>query len=189
MDIINNLLPTLEHVGAFGYWVVFFVALFESLAFIGTFVPGATIVVFAGVLSAKGYLDVGDLIWFTAVGAILGDSISYWLGTKGTKFFRNENKFLKLAHLERGEAFFAHHGPKSIFFGRFVGPIRSIVPFIAGLSKMKQGKFLLWNISGGALWATLHVALGYFFGEILHSAEAWISRAGFVMVVGAMVAL
>ncbi|MEK7538429.1 MAG: LssY C-terminal domain-containing protein [Patescibacteria group bacterium] len=189
MDIINNLLPTLEHVGVFGYWIVFFVALLESLAFVGSFVPGATIVVFAGVLSAKGYLDIGDLIWFAAVGAILGDSISYWLGTKGTKFFRNENKFLKLAHLERGEAFFARHGPKSIFFGRFVGPIRSIVPFIAGLSKMKQRTFLLWNISGGVLWAVAHVSLGYFFGEILHSAEAWISRAGLVIVVGLLVAL
>lgn len=182
MDIINNLLPTLEHIGVFGYWIVFLVALLESIAFVGSLVPGATIVVFAGVLSAKGYFDVGDLIWFAAIGAIIGDSISYWLGTKGKKFFKNENRFLKLAHLDRGEAFFAHHGPKSIFFGRFVGPIRSIVPFVAGLSRMNQQTFLFWNISGGVLWAVTHVFLGYFFGEVLHSAEAWITRAGFVMV-------
>lgn len=184
MEIVNNLLPALENLGIFGYWVVFFVAFLESLAFVGSLVPGSTVVIFAGVLAARGYFDVGDLIFFAALGAILGDSVSYYLGTKGTRFFRHENKFLKLAHLERGKLFFKKHGPKSIFFGRFIGPIRPIVPFIAGLSAMNRRAFLFWNVLGGGLWAFIHIFIGYSFSGVLHSIETWISRTGLIILGG-----
>lgn len=181
METIDHFLPTLEHIGILGYWIVFAVAFLESVAFIGLFVPGATVVIVAGVLVARGYFDLGDMIWFAALGAVLGDSLSYYLGTKGTHFFRAENTFLKLAHLNRGEVFFKRHGPKSILFGRFVGPIRSIVPFVAGLSGMDRQSFFLWNVFSGFIWAASHIFVGYFFGEVLHSVEVWASRFGFVV--------
>ena len=141
MEYLSSILPAIQHLGIFGYWIVLLVSLLESLAFIGTLIPGTIVVMLAGFLSAQGYLDLGDLIWFAAIGAILGDSLSYYLGTKGTKFFHNENKFLKFSHLEKGEKFFKKHGDKSIFFGRFIGPIRPIVPFVAGLFKMNKWSF------------------------------------------------
>ncbi|MEK7627601.1 MAG: DedA family protein [Patescibacteria group bacterium] len=143
MEFINSFLSTIQHLGIFGYWAILLISLLESLAFIGVMIPGATIIVFAGFLSAQGYLDFGDLILFAAIGAMLGDSLSYYLGIKGIKFFRSENKFLKLSHLEKGERFFRKHGNKSIFLGRFIGPIRPIIPFIAGLSRMNKWSFLL----------------------------------------------
>jgi len=142
MSFINHILPTFAHLGLWGYWLVLLVSLLESLVLAGEIVPGAALVIFAGFLSAQGFLDIGDLIWFAAIGAILGDGLSFYLGTKGTHFFRSENKFLKVAHLERGESFFHKHGSKSIFLGRFVGPLRPIIPFIAGLSKMDKKKIL-----------------------------------------------
>ncbi len=144
-------------------------------------VPGAVVVVFAGVLSAQGYLDLIDLIWFAAIGAILGDTISYYLGSRGKYLFRPESRFFKLSHLERGEQFFKRHGGKSVFLGRFIGWIRPLVPFVAGLLKMRMRTFLLWNISSGVLWAAVHVLLGYAFGNVLGVVEIWSSRVGLFM--------
>lgn len=177
-QFISSILPALQHLGVFGYWVVLIFALLESLAFVGIVVPGAVVVVFAGVLSAQGYLDLGDLIWFAAIGAILGDTISYYLGSRGKYLFRPESRFFKLSHLERGEEFFKRHGGKSIFLGRFIGPLRPIVPFIAGLSKMRMRTFLVWNITSGFLWAAAHILLGYAFGNALGVVEVWSSRVG-----------
>ena len=114
MDFIQHLLPTFEHLGIFGYWVAFLAAFLESLAIVGTFIPGAIIVIIFGFLSAEGYFDIGDLIWFVALGAILGDVVSYYLGTKGKMFFKNENKLFRLSHLETGEEFFKKHGQSTL---------------------------------------------------------------------------
>jgi len=179
MEFFTSLLPTIEHLGIIGYWLVLLVSFAESLAFVGVFVPGGILVVLAGFLSAQGYLDLGDLIWFAAIGAILGDSLSYWLGSKGVRFFRNENRILKLSHLEKGEQFFKKHGEKSVLLGRFIGPMRPIVPFVAGLFRMRQRTFLFWNIVSGFLWAAGYLLLGYFFGGVASVIEAWTTRAGF----------
>ena len=156
--------------------MVFLFSFFESLAFIGFLIPGATAVVVFGFLSSQGYLHLGDLIWFAAFGAVLGDGISYYLGTKGTRFFKHENRLLKISHLETAQEFFKKHGNKSIFLGRFVGPLRAIVPFVAGLSKMNIKIFLFWNILSGFVWAIVHLLLGYFFGGALGAIEAWTGR-------------
>lgn len=181
MDYLNYFLPAIEHLGMFGYWLVLLVSLLESLAFVGVIVPGSLLVIAAGFLSAHGYFDIGDLIWFAAIGAILGDGISYYLGTKGTRFFRNENKILKLSHLDRGKGFFKKHGNKSVFLGRFIGPVRPIIPFVAGLSKMDKKAFIFWNAISAFLWATANLFLGYFFGGATKSIEAWSTRAGVFM--------
>lgn len=187
MDYINSFLPTIESLGGFGYWVVFLIAFGESLAFIGTIIPGSVLIYMAGFLSSQGYLNIVSLIWFVTAGAACGDGLSYFLGTKGKQFFRNENKFLKLSHLEKGEEFFGKHGPKSVFLGRFIGPIRSIIPFIAGLSRMNKTTFFAWNISSAFLWAVSHLLVGYFFGSAIGIIETWTTRAGLIIVSIALV--
>ncbi len=174
-----SFLPYLDNLGALGYWVIFLIAFFEALAFVGALMPGASLMVLAGFLSTQGYFHIGDLIWFAAIGAILGDAVSYYLGTKGTNFFRAENKLLKVSHLERAQRFFERYGGKSIFLGRFIGPIRPIVPFVAGLSSMKIQTFIFWNVASGFAWAIFHLFLGYFFGGAFKAIEAWSTRAGF----------
>ncbi len=181
MNFLTNILPSLSHLGVWGYWLVLLAALLESLVLVGVVVPGAVLVVFAGFLSSQGYLDIGDLIWFAAIGAILGDSISYYLGTKGTRFFHNENKWLKADHLERGKQFFHKHGSKSIFLARFIGPLRAIVPFVAGISGMKKRQFLFWNIVSAFLWSASHLLVGYFFGNAFTAIEVWSTRLGYAV--------
>lgn len=181
MDFLTNILPLLSHLGIWGYWLVLLFSLLESLVLFGVVIPGAVLVVFAGFLSSQGYLNIGYLIWFAAIGAILGDGLSYYLGTKGTRFFHNENKWLKANHLEHGKQFFHRHGSKSIFLARFVGPLRAIVPFVAGISGMKKNRFLFWNIISAFLWSTSHLLIGYFFGNAFTAIEVWSTRAGYVI--------
>lgn len=176
MDYLNYFLPEIKNLGIFWYWLVLIVSLLESLAFVGVIIPGSLLVITAGFLSAYGYFDISDLIWFTAIGAVIGDGISYYFGTKGTRFFHNENKILKLSHLDRGKNFFKKHGIKSLFLGRFIGSIRPIISFVAGLSKMNHKSFIFWNVFSSFLWASVNLFLGYFFGEATRSIEVWSTK-------------
>ncbi len=184
--VVSYLLPRLDSLGLWGYWAVLFVALLESLAFVGILFPGSTIIVLIGFLSAQGFLDIGDLVWFTVFGAIIGDNISYYLGHRGKKLFPGEGRLLKKNHLEAAERFFARHGNKSVFLGRFIGPLRSIVPFVAGFSRMNYGIFLFWNASSALLWSVSHLYAGYFFGGVLAQSNLvprWVSISGVILVV------
>jgi len=183
MDLINFLLPKIEHFRMLGYWTLLLVSLLESLAFVGLIIPGSTFVVLMGALSARGYWDLGDLIWFAAVGAILGDGISYVLGSKGKILFSESNRIFRSSYLERGEAFFRDHGGKSVFLGRFLGPVRAVIPFVAGISRMDPRSFYLWNILSAILWAGSHLLIGYLFGNAWNMVEQWGGRVGFLLAV------
>lgn len=182
MDFINSFLSVIGDFGIWGYGIVLVVALTEALPFIGWIVPGSIIVGIFGFSSSYGFYDTKFLILFSIVGAVLGDNISYYLGTKGTRFFHNENRFLKLSHLDKGKIFFKNHGNKSVFLGRFISPVRPIVPFIAGLSMMNKKVFLFWNVASAILWSISFILLGYFFGNALHIIEVWSTRAGILFI-------
>lgn len=181
MEYINTLLPALEHFRMLGYWVVLLLSLLESLAFVGVVVPGGVVVVFAGSLAAKGFFDLGDLVWFASAGAILGDGISFRLGKGGYIRFREGNRIFKPRLLEKGKAFFSRHGGKSVFLGRFVGLVRAVIPFVAGVSGMEAKRFYLWNITGAILWAATHLLAGYFLGQAWRIVEIWSTRFGIVL--------
>ncbi len=177
MNYLSSILPALENLGTLGYWIIFLVSLLESLAVVGILLPGGTLIMIAGFLAAHGYLDMGDLILCAAFGAIIGDGISYYLGTKGTGFFQEGNRFFKLSHLERGKEFFQKHGSTSIFWGRFISPLRPIVPFVAGLSRMNKQVFLFWNVVSAFSWAASFILFGYFIGDTVKTVEIWSTRA------------
>ena len=86
MDFINFLEQMLGDIGRLGYWLILLISFAESIAFIGTILPGTTLVVFAGLLVSPGHFNVIILILFAAVGAILGNGLSYFLGTPGKDF-------------------------------------------------------------------------------------------------------
>ncbi len=176
MDYFNSLLPVLDSLGVFGYWIVLAAALIEALVLVGTFFPGGTFVALVGFAAANGDLNVWYLILYAAIGAIIGDSISYYLGKKGAAHIKEK-------HLIYGERFFEKYGSKSIFFGRFFAPLRAIVPFIAGISHMRTKIFFFWNVTGAVLWAAVHIFVGYIFGASLKSIEIWTTRIGFFVIV------
>ena len=188
-DLINHILPSIEHFHTVGYWIAFFAALLETTVGIGLFLPGSTIILFLGALSARGYLDTGDLIWFAVLGAILGDNINYYLGRRyGAKWLGKGFWLFKSNHIEKARYFMDAHGAKSVFLGRFIPSVKEVVPFIAGSVKMNKRTFMFWNVLGAVGWGFEWVLAGYIFAQSLNLAELWLSRAGlffaFLLILG-----
>jgi len=182
MEYLNEFSLLIKQHSIFSYWLLLLISFTESLAFVGIIFPGTTFVVIAGFLASQGYLELKYLIPFVSVGAFLGDYISYWLGTKGTGFF-TKSKFFKKDIFIKGEDFFKKHGGKSVFIGRFVGPIRPVIPFVAGFFKMDKLQFLFWNVTSAILWALSNVLFGYYSGGALKVMEELSSEADFIIIV------
>ncbi|WP_025600152.1 bifunctional DedA family/phosphatase PAP2 family protein [Burkholderia sp. WSM2230] len=145
--------------------VVFLAAFLESVAVIGTFVPGSTAMFLAGALTGTGSLSLGWVLAWAIAGAIAGDGISFWLGS------RYKSRIVKLwpfsRHpevLEAGYRFFGKHGAKSVVLARFVGPLRAIVPVVAGMLGMSPLRFYAMNVLSALLWAPAHILPGVVFG-------------------------
>lgn len=162
--------------------VLFLVAFAESLPMIGLLVPGSSLVVFAGFLVLHGKCSFTLLVVVTTGGALLGDLCSFWLG------FYYGSKLLKLRSFQkhhnlvkRAEHFFVDHGGKSIFFARFLGPIRGVTPFIAGLSGMAGRPFSSYALISAILWGICYPGLGYFGGSRWQNAQSLSAKFGLVI--------
>ena len=183
MPDLNLLLNLLVEFAWLGNWLFLILAFIESAPFIGVFIPGATLISIGGFLAAQGYLNTWDVIIFATIGAILGDFFSYSLGRWGGDWIK-QNKIINHRLLYHGEKFFQNHGNKSVFLGRFFGPIRAIIPFIAGLAKMKQGPFIFWNILSAIGWAILNVFLGFFSGTLFSFIfKRWSGRVSLILII------
>ncbi len=147
--------------------VVFSVALVESLAVVGVVVPGVIILLGAGALIGAGVLEFWSIMLWATAGAVVGDGLSYWLGhhfeylTERWRWFR-----LHPDHLQRGIDFFAKYGDISIALGRFFGPIRAVVPLVAGLLRMPPKRFFIANVLSAFVWAPAYLAPGILLGEL-----------------------
>ncbi len=180
ISLLTNLLVNFAWLGN---WLFFFLAFIESAPLIGVFLPGATLISVGGFLSSQGYLNVWDIIIFATIGAIIGDFFSYSIGRWGGDYIKRKSIINKTL-LSHGEKFFQKYGNKSIFWGRFFGPIRAIIPFIAGISKMKRTPFIFWNILSAICWSFLNVFLGYFSGTlIINIFKKWSSKITFILLI------
>ncbi len=174
IDFSPLLLAT--HGAWWSYLLVGALAFGESVAFIGLFVPGSILLITMGALASRGALDLLPLFFWSSIGAILGDYLSYWLGRYGMITFRPENRFFRPEILEKGKRYVHIHGPKSVFFGRFIGWVRPIVPFVVGTFHLDHRRFLFWNVTSGILWSIAHITFGYFISSGLHRLGSWAFR-------------
>ena len=141
----------------------------ESGLLVGFFLPGDSLLFFAGFLSSTGHLPPLPIVaGVVALAAILGDQVGYMIGVKfgPSVFQREESRFFHPANVRKAEAFFERHGSKTIVLARFVPIVRTFVPTIAGVSKMHYRTFVFYNVIGGLLWGAGITTLGYFLGEI-----------------------
>lgn len=163
---------------------VFAASLLESLALIGTIVPGSAIVFAAGMLIGLGELNPWWAAAMAVSGAVMGDGISYWLGHHFQDSIRTVwplNKFPAL--FERGQLYFEKNGGKSVFLGRFLGPVRAIVPVVAGMTGMPATQFYAMNLLSALAWAAAHLLPGLLFGASLQLAGAVSSRLVVVLLI------
>jgi membrane protein DedA with SNARE-associated domain/membrane-associated phospholipid phosphatase len=181
----------LPHLNYWGYYVLFLMTFLETSAFLGFIVPGESMVVIAGLLASRGVLDLGDVIWVASFGAVAGDTVGYFIGYRfGEGLFLKYGRYLliKKEYLDEAKKFFDKHGGKTVFFGRFMAWLRAFAPAIAGISKMRYPKFLLFNVAGGIVWATTFSVLGYFVGNSWDIIKIYLGRLGiFAFIIGAII--
>ncbi len=181
----DSFLQMLPLSGIVGYAILFALAFLESCAFIGVFVPGQIVVALAGFLAAHGYLNAYDCLWVVSVAVVMGESLSYYLGTLARSgYLERHHRLLRLKekYLPATDAYFHSHGGKTVIIGRFVGVLRAFTPFVAGMARMSYFRFLIFSALGGTLWAGVFIAAGYVFGESWRLFERWSGRAGAALV-------
>src|SRR2546427_4749088 len=163
---------------------VFAASLLEALAVIGTVIPGSSIVFVGGVLIGLGALNPWWTTAIAVIGAIMGDGISYWLGRHFHERIRTLWPMKKYPGLfERGQLYFETNGGKSVFLGRFLGPVRAIVPVVAGMAGMPATQFYVMNVLSALAWAIAHILPGMLFGASLQLAGAVSSRLVIVLLI------
>lgn len=178
----NELLPSIQSLGLWGYWIIGLLAFGEALVLTSVFAPGTVVVVLGGALVAQGFYDFGDMIWFVAIGTTLGAEISFRIGARGADLFQEGRRVFSPAHLDRGKRFFEKYGAPSIILGHFFGPLRPVIPVVAGLSGLSRRRFFLWNVIGGFAYAVALISVGYFFGTAADLFSATVTRAGLFVV-------
>lgn len=167
---LDDLKPFIDwlhaHPGLAGL-AVLIISCAESLAIIGLFIPGTIVMPAIGSMLGAGVLPAPLIISAAIIGAIIGDGVSYWLGHhyhSQIKAYWPFNRYPRL--LKGGEQFFIKYGSLSVFIGRFVGPVRPIIPVVAGMMSMTPGRFLVANVSSAVAWAIVYMAPGYLLGAV-----------------------
>ncbi|GAA4264816.1 DedA family protein [Frondihabitans peucedani] len=133
------------------------------------FLPGDSLLFTAGLLASSGVLHVPvwAVIVVAFVAAAAGDQVGYLLGHRfGRRLFRPDARVLKTRYLDEAEAFFARYGGPALILGRFVPVVRTYVPLAAGASLYRYRSFLVWNLTGAALWTAAVSILGVVLGKI-----------------------
>jgi len=167
-NLWSNILHWVAQHPTGAYLAIMLISVAESLALIGLLIPGTVVMVGIGALAGGGALTVQNTLIAAMIGAVIGDGVSYWLGhhyhqeLKALWPFRSYPKMLT-----RGEEFFQRHGGKSVLLGRFVGPVRPIIPVIAGMLDMPMGRFLLVNVLSAIGWAFAYIIPGVVLGSSL----------------------
>lgn len=180
----QELLNWLNAHPGWGFITVLLVAFFESLVLIGILLPGMFILFGVGALIGLGVLDMVP-IWIAAtVGAFLGDSLSYFLGHRFRGALVEIWPFSRYPGLmERGTHFFHRHGAKSIMAGRFIGPLRPVIPSVGGMMGMKPSRFLAVDIPACILWAPAFLIPGVLFGASLEVASQYTGRLTVMLII------
>lgn len=159
-NILNNVETAFRH---YGYLIIFFPILGESA---GIPLPGETVLLAGGLAAARGILSLPLVILVGASAAILGDNLGYLVGRRGGRpllLRYGQILHVKDRQIAILDSFFARHGPKTVFFGRWVIFLRVWAALFAGASRMHWRQFFFWNALGGLAWATTMSSIAYVF--------------------------
>ncbi len=174
IEFLKNLYSTegITHIISSGGLLVLVAIVFsETGLLMGFFLPGDSLLVTAGVLSAASVDRYPILnVWMVLIGlslaAILGVQTGYWLGRRTGRaiFNRPDGRIFKKRYVNEAHEFYIKHGGKAIVIAQFLPMFRTFVPFMAGVAEMPYRRFAAFNVLGGFVWVWSLVGLGYFLG-------------------------
>jgi len=152
---------------------VFAAAFLESMALIGTFIPGSTAMFIAGAFAGTGTVNLGWLFVMAIAGAVAGDALSYWIGHRYRDALAQRWPFSHYPEMfARAKEYFVRHGARSVILARFIAPLRAVVPIVAGMAGMTPMRFFSMNVISALIWAPAHILPGVVFGASLQIAGA-----------------
>jgi membrane-associated protein len=156
-------------VSAGGAPLICTIVFIETGFFVGFFLPGDSLLVTAGILSAGNLIPLKWLLLPVMLCAILGDQIGYWIGrAAGTALYRREDSlFFRRSHLQRAHDFYEKYGGRAVILARFVPIVRTFCPPVAGAAKMPYPRYLIYDIFGGMIWVGTMILGGYFLGRTI----------------------
>jgi membrane protein DedA with SNARE-associated domain/membrane-associated phospholipid phosphatase len=178
--VIEHLIRDLANsLGHWAYLLVAVMATSETAAFVGFIAPGEFTIILGGVLAGEGTLSIHLLIGIVWASIVTGDSIGFLIGRRyGRNFLIKHGPRVRLTE-ERMlgvEAYFKRHGGKTIFFGRWVGFVRPLMPFTAGTSGMPYRRFLPYDVLSAGLFGSFFTLLGYIFWRNFNTVAKVVGR-------------
>lgn len=190
---ITYVQPLIEWLKAHPEWaaiLVFLISFMESLAIIGSIVPGSVMMTVVGILAGTGVIDLKSSLVACILGAIAGDGGSYFLGYYFSERLAQVWPFSRYpSWLSYGKTYFERHGGKSVFLGRFVGPLRSLIPAIAGMMKMKHLHFFVANVSSAIGWSMLYLVPGVLVGAASATLSAETATRLFLVIIAVLLGI
>ena len=170
LHIDRHLIELVQDYHLWTYAILFVIIFCETGLVVTPFLPGDSLLFVAGAITAQPDmpLQIGYLVLVIFIAAVLGDSCNYMIGHFfGKRLFSNpDSKIFKQSYLEKTHSFFRKYGGKTIILARFVPIVRTFAPFVAGMGKMHYYYFMLYNLTGAALWVGIFCFAGYFFGDL-----------------------
>ncbi|MFF1828978.1 DedA family protein [Paenarthrobacter sp. NPDC058040] len=170
--------------------IVFALVFAEDALFIGFVIPGETAAVIGGVFASQGDLPLWLMILVVVSAAILGDTVGYEIGKHlGPRIMRMKILDKRRARLQHAEDFLARRGGLAVFLGRFTAFFRAVMPALAGLSQMPYRRFATWNFTGGIVWGSLFVTIGFVAGNSYEEVARIFGRGAALVVAGIAVVI
>jgi len=169
--------------------IIFGFSFLESLLLVGIIFPGAAFLVSLGALIGLGVLDLYSAWFWASFGGFAGDGISYWIGHHYRERLLTMWPIKRFPHLiDNGQRFFKKYGGVSIVIGRFVGPVRPIIPAIVGIMGMPLKRYILISLFASILWAPFYLLPGILFGSAIESmAKVAVKLAGLTLILSALI--
>ncbi|MBC3841253.1 DedA family protein [Streptacidiphilus sp. 4-A2] len=197
-----------ESAGIWAYVLIFALTMAETSIFVGIICPGESMVLFAAALAGTGHLSVTALAIAVITGGITGDSVGYWVGRWSARspavgrlrrrarrrglppWLRSRLPFRSGA--QRAHDLMLRHGGAAVFTGRFIGFVRTFVPFAAGAAGMPYRRYVPYTVAASLLWGSGTIAVGFSLGasagELLHGAGIAVLTGLVALVVAVLLA-
>jgi membrane-associated protein len=163
---------------AFGLAGLFAIVFAETGLLIGFFLPGDSLLVFAGLVSAshsdaKLHFSLPVVLVGCAVAAIVGAQVGYVIGLRaGPAIFRRpDSRLFKKEYVDRAQSYFERYGGRTIVVARFIPIVRTFANVVAGVGRMPARAFATYNVVGGLLWVVSVTMLGYVLGRTIPNSQ------------------
>ncbi|NYF98033.1 DedA family protein [Janibacter cremeus] len=158
-------------------------------------IPSEVILPLAGFTASQGRYSPAEAVLWATLGSVLGAIVLYGigaaLGLDRLRLIAKKMPLVDVADVDKADTWFTKHGPKAVFFGRFIPGVRSLISIPAGIDRMPMTTFIGFTTAGSLLWNSLFVWIGYQLGGRYHLVEEYmdpISKVVYVLIIIAVLA-